>query len=154
MQDRSDALDRRTLIKAGAATTALFASGAFAHAQGSDRIRVGVIGCGGRGTGAAYNCVAAAPGVEIAAIGDLFPDRLAGSRAELAKLGAAFTATNATCFVGFDAYREGARDRRRPGDPGHAARTSGRSTSRPPSRPASTSSWRSRSPSTGPASAG
>ena len=58
-------LDRRTLIKTSAATAALLATSRFANAQGSDTIRVGVIGCGGRGTGAAFNCVASSPGVEI-----------------------------------------------------------------------------------------
>src|SRR5688500_2979037 len=48
-------------------------------------IRVGVVGCGGRGTGAAVDCLRAAPGVELVAMGDLFPDRLAQSRENLAK---------------------------------------------------------------------
>jgi predicted dehydrogenase len=106
MQHRNDSLDRRTLIQAGAATTALFASGAWAHAQGSETIRVGVIGCGGRGTGAAYNCVAAGPGVEIVALGDLFADRLAASRTELEKLGEACKVNDASCHVGWDAYQK------------------------------------------------
>ena len=50
------------------------------HAQGSDTIKVGVIGCGGRGTGAAENCAESAPGVKIFAMGDLFPDHPAAAR--------------------------------------------------------------------------
>src|SRR5215217_9690413 len=58
-----------------------------AFAAGTDEIRVGVIGCGGRGTGAIENVLAAAPGVRLVAIGDLFPDRLADSLSNLQKLG-------------------------------------------------------------------
>ena len=42
-------------------------------------IKVGVIGCGGRGTGAAIDCLKADPGVEIVALGDLVPDRVESS---------------------------------------------------------------------------
>ncbi len=102
--DPTRSIDRRTLLKSSAASAAFLAAGGFVHARGSDRLRVGVIGCGGRGTGAAFDCVEAAPGVEILALGDLFPDRLAGSREELSKLGAAFKATDDTCFSGWDAF--------------------------------------------------
>ena len=47
--------------------------------RGSDAIKVGVIGCGGRGTGAALDCLEADAGVEIVALGDLVPDRIASS---------------------------------------------------------------------------
>ena len=66
---------------ASAATAAgLPAGGLFA--AGSDRIRIGLIGCGGRGTGAAAQAASLHPGVVIAALGDLFADHLAeGGRA-------------------------------------------------------------------------
>lgn len=76
-----------------------------AAAAGSDTIRVGVIGCGGRGTGAAIDCLTATKGVVVAALGDLFPDRLESS---LQKLRGAFAdrivVTPETCFAGFDAF--------------------------------------------------
>jgi predicted dehydrogenase len=50
-----------------------------AYAAGSDTIRVGVVGCGGRGTGAAIDCLNAAPGVEVVAMYDLFMDRIESS---------------------------------------------------------------------------
>src|SRR4051812_18276077 len=71
-------LSRRDFVKLSAATTgaAVFASlGAnkvMAATAGSDRIRVGLTGCGGRGTAAAQNCVDSSPGVEIVAVADLF----------------------------------------------------------------------------------
>src|SRR4030095_2009154 len=56
---------------------------AMANAAGSDTIKIGLIGCGGRGTGAAMNALFAAPGVKLVAMGDAFKDRLDESRATL-----------------------------------------------------------------------
>jgi predicted dehydrogenase len=102
-----DGISRRAAIK----TTAVAAAGLVAHPRAvfaggqSATLRVGVVGCGGRGTGAAANCVESSAGVEIVALGDLFPDRLASCRERLAeRLGAAFKATDETCFTGWDAY--------------------------------------------------
>ncbi len=102
-------ISRRDAIKTAAVVTAgLVASPQTVFAGGqSDTIRVGLVGCGGRGTGAAANCVESSRGVEIVALGDLFPDRLASCRERLAeRLGAAFKATDDTCFTGFDAYQQ------------------------------------------------
>ena len=69
-------------------------------------LRVGLIGCGGRGTGAAINCVDSSPNVTIVAMGDLFEDRLNGSRQHLEKERADRCGiTNERCFVGFDAFK-------------------------------------------------
>ena len=78
-----------------------------AYAQGSDEIRVGLVGCGGRGTGAATNALAAAKGVRIVALADAFQDRLDACRERLAKRNPE-TATVAQdhCFVGLDAYQQ------------------------------------------------
>ena len=104
---------RRTFMQTTAAATlaAAFPYGIRLH--GSDVIRVGVVGCGGRGTGAARDCMRGAEGVEIVAMGDLMPDRLARSRAELAKaiegdaaLAAKFKVSDATSFTGFDAFEK------------------------------------------------
>lgn len=95
---------------ASVAGSALAASAAFAggyHPKGSDEIRVGLIGCGGRGTGAAVDACKAASGVKLVAMGDVFPDRLAKSRERLEKeLGEKCSVTNDTCFIGFDAYEK------------------------------------------------
>lgn len=73
-------LSRRDFLVGSAATVAAmsFPSGVFA--QGSSQIKVGVIGCGGRGTGAAIDAANADPNVVIWAMGDLFEDRLNSSR--------------------------------------------------------------------------
>ncbi len=101
--------DRRQFLKTTAALSAAAALGPLAraggaYAAGTDTIRVGLIGCGGRGTGAAENCVRSSEGVTIVAMGDLFADRLAGSRTHLAgRLGEKFAVTDEHTFVGFDA---------------------------------------------------
>jgi len=82
--------DRRDFLKAGAAATAasaLFASGVYA--QGTDEIRVGIIGCGGRGTQAGENVLSAARHVKIVAMGDAFENRLASSRRALERFAGA-----------------------------------------------------------------
>ncbi|MBV9470766.1 MAG: Gfo/Idh/MocA family oxidoreductase [Abitibacteriaceae bacterium] len=106
----SSTLSRRDFLKATAAVSAagLMANLGtnYAHAQGADRLRVGLIGCGGRGTGAAGDCAHAHPSVQIVAMGDMFKDRLDSSRASLKALGDQFKVTDDHCFVGFDAYQK------------------------------------------------
>ena len=68
-------------------------------------IKVGVIGCGGRGSGAIQNLFDAADGIRLTALGDVFPDRLEGLRKMAAeKLGQEVPDEN--CFIGFDAYQK------------------------------------------------
>lgn len=87
-----------SLAAAMSGTGVLFAGGA------GEKIKVGLIGAGGRGTGAAIDCVTACPEAVIAAVGDLFPDMLEASLARLKeRLPAAnLAATPETCFTGFD----------------------------------------------------
>ncbi|MBL9189798.1 MAG: Gfo/Idh/MocA family oxidoreductase [Opitutaceae bacterium] len=99
------ALSRRDFVKlsavaGGAALAAgLAAPRALGAHAGSDRIRVGLVGCGGRGTGAAKDCLAAASGVEIVALGDLFERQVTGAKTRL-KL------DQAVGYWGFDAYQK------------------------------------------------
>ena len=101
---------RRDFIKTTAAATAgasvgLMASGNYAYAAGSDTLRVGLVGCGGRGTGAARDAAIAAPGVEIYAMGDLFEDRLEESKQLLQEaVGDALNVTESRSFTGFENY--------------------------------------------------
>ena len=78
---------RRDFVKTAAAASiaAAFPAGFGAHAAGSDTFKVGVIGCGGRGTGATIDCLTADPGVEVVALGDLVPDRIESALARLTK---------------------------------------------------------------------
>jgi myo-inositol 2-dehydrogenase / D-chiro-inositol 1-dehydrogenase len=67
-------------------------------------LAAGLVGCGGRGTGAAVNFLDAAPNVKITALADLFPDRLKQARTLLAKRGQDIP--EARCFDGFDGYQK------------------------------------------------
>ncbi len=112
------AIDRRSFVKATAATvagatllspfTALSTNARASRlvaARGRREIRVGVIGCGGRGTGAAGNALEASPDVRIVALGDLFAERIARAQAGLASFGDRAKVPPAQCFTGFDAYQ-------------------------------------------------
>ena len=76
-----------------------------AHAAGSDTLRVGLVGCGGRGTGAAHNALEASPQVRLVALADVLGDRLEDCRGRLASLGDRAIVDDDRCHVGFDAYR-------------------------------------------------
>jgi len=89
---RSSAVAAGTLMMSGAA-------GPLAFAAGSDTIRVGVVGCGGRGSGAAKDCVNSSPGVKIVALADTFEDRLQGLKKD-------FNVPSDRCFVGLDSYKQ------------------------------------------------
>lgn len=97
---------RRTFLKSSAAAATLLATRGLAHAQGSDSIKVGLIGCGGRGTGAAANSVEGSDGIVIHAMGDLFPDRLKSSHQNLSFLKEALDVPEERRFSGFDAYEK------------------------------------------------
>jgi predicted dehydrogenase len=113
-----------------AATTAALPDFPFVlttHAAPNDPIKVGLIGCGGRGTGAVLDVLGAATKViypqagyhtedvaegtavknkdiQITALADVFPDRLNTCRQQLAKLG--MKIPDELCFTGFDAYKK------------------------------------------------
>src|SRR5687767_15904933 len=70
---------RREFIQTGAVLTAGLVLPTYAYASGSDTIKVGLIGCGGRGTGGIIQNLQSAPGIELIAMGDLLPERLARS---------------------------------------------------------------------------
>ncbi len=68
-------------------------------------LKAGLIGCGGRGAGAAANFLRAADNVSIVALGDAFEDRLQGTRNRL-KERFNQDISDDMCFVGFDAYKK------------------------------------------------
>lgn len=125
-------MNRRTFVKAAAATaaapaavsvvggcaatdrtTASAAAPSVVASPASGPLRVGLIGCGGRGTGAAVQVVRSDPGVELVAMGDVFRDRvdssLRGIRGELEEDGpdavGRVKVAPERMFVGFDAYQ-------------------------------------------------
>jgi len=99
---------RRELLKAAAVVSTLTAV-PNAHAAGGDLLKVGLVGCGGRGTGAATQALAADPNVKLVAMADAFEDRLQGSLAQLREdkcTAAKVDVTPDRSFVGFDAYQK------------------------------------------------
>ena len=70
---------------AGAAAVAAAAIGHKAYAQATGKIKVGLLGCGGRGNGALRHCLEADPGVEVIAMADLFEHKARGSRDRIQK---------------------------------------------------------------------
>lgn len=100
-------LGRREFLRLSAASlTAGAAQPARVSAAAGAEIRVGLIGCGGRGTGAAVQAAAADPGVRIVAIGDMFADHLAAAAHVLARdAGPRFTCAPGDRHAGADAYR-------------------------------------------------
>jgi myo-inositol 2-dehydrogenase / D-chiro-inositol 1-dehydrogenase len=67
-------------------------------------LKAGLIGCGGRGTGAASNFLNAGPNLQIIALGDVFQDRVDNCRSEIKK-NHDVDIPDANCFTGFDAYK-------------------------------------------------
>jgi myo-inositol 2-dehydrogenase / D-chiro-inositol 1-dehydrogenase len=109
--NKNSGISRRDLLKTTAAASATLAVAGmnpnFAFAQGSDKLRVGVVGCGGRGTGAVEDCVMHSDNVELVAMADAFEDRLNKSRDLLKdKLGDRFKVSADSMFTGLDAYKK------------------------------------------------
>jgi predicted dehydrogenase len=67
-------------------------------------LKAGVIGCGGRGSGAAFNFLAAANGISIVALGDTFKDRIDSLAGKLKEKGIDIPENKR--FVGLDAYKQ------------------------------------------------
>lgn len=101
-------LSRRDFMKASAAiSVASVPAMNKAFAAGSDKIRLGLIGCGGRGRHDSSKCLKAVGSVELVAMGDMFTDRLDATRKGLkAAFGDQVKVTDGTCFLGFDAYKK------------------------------------------------
>jgi len=103
---RRDFLKTSTAV-VGGAVAASWSVIPGAYAAGSDEIRVGLIGCGARGTGAADDALKAAPNVKLVAMGDVFKDHLDESLAFLKKeFGDKIDISEDHCFIGLDAYEK------------------------------------------------
>ncbi len=103
---RRDFLKCSATLAAGA-TVAPLAFQRTAHAAGSDIIKVGLIGCGGRGSGAAANAMNAGPDVRLVAMADLFADKAQASRKNLQKAKPdQVMVDDDHVFDGFDAYQK------------------------------------------------
>ncbi|MFC2076652.1 Gfo/Idh/MocA family protein [candidate division KSB1 bacterium] len=120
MAEKGSSISRREFVGAMALTGAMLAScgksgsGSSARApyqfpplldQAPDgaELKAGLIGCGGRGTGASQNFLDAGPNLKIVAMADIFKDRVDRCRGTL-KEQRGVTVPDNRCFVGLDAY--------------------------------------------------
>jgi predicted dehydrogenase len=96
-----------TAAAVGAALAASYAMPSGVYAQASATLKVGLVGCGGRGSGAAVNALAAEEGCELVAMGDMFADKLDNSHENLLNSDYAdrVLADDMQKFTGFDAYK-------------------------------------------------
>lgn len=107
----SSPLTRRQFLKTSglaAVTTSLAAPAVLAQNKPGELLRVGLVGCGGRGTGAAAQALAADDNVKLVALADAFSDRLHSSLETLKNqrdIAAKIDVPEARCFIGFDAYQ-------------------------------------------------
>ena len=106
----SSKLSRRSFVKTGVAATAAAATlssiSRMAHADsGTETLKIGLVGCGGRGTGAAHNALDADPNTEIVAIADLFEEKLAPCAAGLKEAYGDRAKLDGAQFSGFDGYK-------------------------------------------------
>lgn len=114
MTNQSKLTPRREFLKTSAAlgialaAPAILPGNLFANTNG-DTLRIGLVGCGGRGTGAAAQALKADPNVVLTALGDAFPEppqnSLKALRGETALTNKIKVAPD-HCFVGLDAYQK------------------------------------------------
>ncbi|MBL7185017.1 MAG: Gfo/Idh/MocA family oxidoreductase [Phycisphaerae bacterium] len=108
---KSPGTTRRDFLKSSTVMASAAVSGALGiqksvFAGGSDIIRVGMIGCGGRNTGAAEQALTADPGARLVAMCDIFMDRVKGKRKILKEQKKdQVIVDDDHCFAGFDGYR-------------------------------------------------
>jgi len=108
--NRRDFLKTSTIAAVGAGVFGSLASLPRAYAGGDDLIKIGLIGCGGRGTGAAGQALSTQGNVKLIAMGDAFSDRLDSSLKNLEKKFQQHPERVAVDedhrFIGFDAYNK------------------------------------------------
>src|SRR5262249_8476809 len=106
---RRDFLKESSAVIVAGAVAGSLSLARSAHAAGDDEIKIALIGCGGRGTGAANQALSTAGKVKLIAMADVYKDRLDGSFATLAKqenLKNKIDVPEERKFVGFDAYQK------------------------------------------------
>jgi len=106
LTSRREFLKTSALVGSVLAAPAVLPGPLFAK-ENTDTLRVGLIGCGGRGSGAASQALHADPNVVLTAMGDAFEDQLQRSLQSLQKeLPDKVKVTPDKCFVGLDAYQK------------------------------------------------
>lgn len=111
--DPSRSANRRTFLKKSSLAVTLGAAAPYlsfpekSHAADESTLRVGLVGCGGRGSGAAAQAMNADKNVLLTAMGDVFEDRLQTSLKNLkTNQPEKVQVTPENCFIGLDAYQK------------------------------------------------
>ena len=110
--DARKGMTRRSFAKASAAASfAILSSKSGLAASNSDTLKVGLLGCGNRGSGAAINMLEGKNNVKLVAMADLFEDRLEDSKRKIGQhknpdVSSRFDVDDDMCFVGLDAYKK------------------------------------------------
>ena len=103
---RRDFLGRSAAAVAGGVLAGGLSIARSAHAAGDDQIKVALIGCGGRGNGAAANCLNVPDNVKLVAVADAFEDQARRAAEQLKqKYGDRVDVPQDRIFSGLDAYR-------------------------------------------------
>ena len=104
---RRDFSRKSALAAAGASLAGGLSLARSAHAAGGDVIKIALIGCGGRGTGAAYNALCAKPNAKLVVMADAFQDSLEQSLRTIQPLFKdRVEVPKERRFVGLDAYQK------------------------------------------------
>ncbi|MEQ9287159.1 MAG: Gfo/Idh/MocA family oxidoreductase [Cyclobacteriaceae bacterium] len=105
-QSRRSFVKTSATIAAGGTLLGSLPMVSFGAAPQSD-LKIGLVGCGGRGTGAAHEALKTAPNVKLVAMGEVFEDRLSGSYQRLkSTFDAQVQVPSSHQFIGFDAYQK------------------------------------------------
>ena len=107
---RRDFVKQSTMLAGGIMAMPLVSNAGYFHSV-DDTIKVAVIGCGGRGTGAAFQALSTKQNVKLVAMADAFRDRLDDAYKALTdgddgNVKDRMAVTEETKFVGFDAYKK------------------------------------------------
>ncbi len=104
---RREFLEKSTATVAGTALAGSLNVARNAHAAGDDQIKIALIGCGGRGNGAATNCLQSCDNVKLVAVADAFEEKAKASADRLKKkFGDKVDVPQDRVFAGFDAYQK------------------------------------------------
>ena len=110
MSDQKRGVSRRDFGKAAAAVSFAAWTARQARAEvNSDTLRLGIIGCGGRGTGAVMDHLRSNDNVVLVGMADVFQDKIDNAKNNFAKdpnVASKLAIEDDRCFVGFDAYKK------------------------------------------------
>ena len=105
-----DGLNRRNFVKVAAAAGAIGSVKSFAVAKptaNDTELRISLVGCGGRGSGAAAQALQCRKGIKLVAMADAFGDKVESSHGRIAKtMKAQVDVPPERRFSGFDAYKK------------------------------------------------